>query len=194
MNDKHYGGYPPSPVNINEYLNECADVIRNHQIDMDEEDILNLLQIKYRWPEPSMDVLNQCGVVSTGFFDKNNFIIYERWKRLYDYGFTTLLRNVLDLTGQLRELNEKLLPLRGSDTIANFYLSKGTETRRPSYDPHNHDYNVIVKPIYGSSTWVINGQSQKATPDSVVIVPAFSQHSVIESTEPRLSLTLNLTG
>ena len=32
MNDKHYGGYPPSPVNINEYLNECADVSRHLEV------------------------------------------------------------------------------------------------------------------------------------------------------------------
>tara|TARA_B100000214_G_C23723790_1_gene515540 strand:- start:42 stop:656 length:615 start_codon:yes stop_codon:yes gene_type:complete len=189
-----YGGYKPSPVDNKMHLRECAQIIDDHQIDIDEDRILDLLAIKYRWPEQSMNVLNQSGVVSTGFFDKNNYIIYDMWKDLYDYGFTTLLRNVLDLTSQLRELNKKLLPLRGSDTIANFYLSKGTDTRRPSYDPHSHDYHVVVKPIYGRSTWVINGEQQEAKPGSVVIVPAFSQHSVTVNAEPRLSLTLNLTG
>jgi len=194
-----HGGFIKQPsfhtsVDTQEYLRECAEVITNHQIDIDEEKILDLLQIKYRWPEPALEVINHCGMVSNAFFDVKGYLFYEKWKKLYDLGFTSLLSNVLDLTSQLRELNEKLLVIKGSDTNANFYLSKGTDTRRPSFDPHNHDYNVIVKPIYGKAAWRVNGQVQESDLNSVIVIPAFAEHSVTENPEPRLSLTINLTG
>ena len=40
---------------------------------------------------------------------------------------------------------------------SNFYFSPGTTNKRVSF-PHEHEYNVIVKPIYGNSTWQINGE------------------------------------
>ena len=194
-----HGGFLKQPnltssVDNQEYLTECAELIGEHKIEIDEEKILDLLQIKYRWPEQSLEVINHCGMVSNDFFDVKGYLIYDRWKRLYDLGFTSLLNNVLDLTSQLRDLNNKLLAIKGSETNANFYLSKGTETRRPSFDPHNHDYHVVVKPIYGSCTWVVNGKKHEAVEDSVLVIPAFSEHSVISNKEPRLSLTINLTG
>ena len=50
------------------YLQTASKIISEHEIDIDEEKILDLLQIKYRWPEPSLEVINQCGNVSNGFF------------------------------------------------------------------------------------------------------------------------------
>ena len=123
---------------------------------------------------------------------------YDKWKKLYDNGFATIMFNVLDLTEELRELNEKLMPIRGSHTLANIYFSKGTETRRPSFDAHTHDYNVIVKPIYGKVHWKINGEDfiadPKENPNSVIVIPAYTEHQVVSSKEPKLSLTINLTA
>ena len=42
------------------YLQTASKVISDHEIDIDEEKILDLLQNKYRWPEPSLEVINQC--------------------------------------------------------------------------------------------------------------------------------------
>tara|TARA_B000000532_G_scaffold174378_1_gene141322 strand:- start:179 stop:664 length:486 start_codon:yes stop_codon:yes gene_type:complete len=161
--------------------------------------MLSLLQIKYRWQKDLIHVINHCGVINQDFFDLNDSCInYDRWKKFYDMGFTTLMFNVLDLTEELRELNEKLLPIRGSNTLANFYFSKGTETRRPSFDKHTHDYNVIVKPIYGKVHWKVNGEDiiadPVANPRNLIVVPAYTEHQVVASTEPKLSLTINLTA
>ena len=184
---------PPTP-NFMPYLEGAADIIREHDITLDEDGILDLLQIKYRWPEPSLEVINQCQKKSNGFFDSRGFIYYERWKKLHDLGFTSLLSNVMDLTSELRELDAKLYEYKGSETNANLYLSAGTTTKRPSFDPHNHDYHVIVKPIYGTSTWIIDGQRKEADPSDVIIIPEGSMHSVIDNPEPRLSLTINVSG
>ena len=176
------------------YLEGAAEIIKEHEINLDEEKILDLLQIKYRWPEPALEVINQCQKKSNGFFDSRGYIYYDRWKRLYDLGFTSLLSNIMDLTKELRSLDNKLYEYKGSETNANMYLSSGTTTNRPSFDPHNHDYHVIVKPIYGSCTWVINGQPRKVDTSDVLVIPAGTMHAVVENKEPRLSLTMNLSG
>jgi len=177
-----------------DYLNDAADIIGRHQITLTEEGMLDLLQIKYRWPEPALEVINQVGNTSNGFFDQRKFLIYERWKRLYDLGFTTLMSNVMDLTSELRSLDDKLFEFKGSETNANLYLSAGTTEKRPSFDPHNHDYHVIVKPIYGSCIWIVDGERHTVDPEAVLVLPAGTMHSVVENKEPRLSLTINMSG
>ena len=176
------------------YLQTASKVISDHEIDIDEEKILDLLQNKYRWPEPSLEVINQCGNVSNGFFDSKGYLYYDRWKVLYDLGFTSLLNNIMDLTSDLRELDNKLYKLKGSETNANLYLSHGSEFNRSSFDPHKHEYHVIVKPIYGTCVWEVNGRKQTADPSSVIILPAGTMHAVVENKEPRLSLTINMSG
>ena len=203
MSNQHIFGLTKEQMggayNISEFLNECGNVIANTSINIDEKKMLSLLQIKYRWQKDLIHVINHCGVINQDFFDLNDACInYDRWKKFYDMGFTTLMFNVLDLTEELRELNEKLLPIRGSNTLANFYFSKGTETRRPSFDKHTHDYNVIVKPIYGKVHWKVNGEDiiadPVANPRNLIVVPAHTEHQVVASTEPKLSLTINLTA
>ena len=121
------------------YLETAAKIIGEHEINLTEEGMLDLLQIKYRWPEMAIEVINQCGNTSNGFFDSRKFLIYDRWKRLYDLGFTTLLNNVMDLTSELRSLDNKLFEYKGSETNANLYFTTGTKDKRPSFDPHHHD-------------------------------------------------------
>ena len=201
--NQHAFGMPKDKMggahNIAEFLNDCGNIIANTPINIDEKKMLSLLQIKYRWQKDWIHVINNCGIINEDFFELNGaFINYDRWKKFYDMGFTTLMFNVLDLTEELRELDEKLLYIRGSHTLANFYFSKGTETRRPSFDIHTHDYNVIVKPIYGKVHWKINGEDfiadPKENPNRVIIIPAYTEHQVISSKEPKLSLTFNLTA
>ena len=184
----------PSVPDFMPYLEGAAQIIKEHEITLDEDGILDLLQIKYRWPEPALEVINQCQKKSDGFFDSRGYVYYEKWKRLYDLGFTSLLSNIMDLTAELRSLDDKLFEYKGSETNANMYLSAGTTKHRASFDPHNHDYHVIVKPIYGTCTWLINGKSQEVDPSDVLIIPAGTMHSVVENKEPRLSLTMNLSG
>ena len=176
------------------YLETAAKIIGEHEINLTEEGMLDILQIKYRWPEMAIEFINQCGNTSNGFFDSRKFLIYDRWKRLYDLGFTTLLNNVMDLTSELRSLDNKLFEYKGSETNANLYFTTGTKDKRPSFDPHHHDYHVIVKPIYGTCLWKINDRIEEITPEGVLILPAGTEHSVCSSEEPRLSLTINMSG
>tara|TARA_Y100001937_G_scaffold123022_1_gene185221 strand:+ start:1828 stop:2559 length:732 start_codon:yes stop_codon:yes gene_type:complete len=185
--------------NVSQFLHDCGNVIANIPVNIDEDKMLDLLQIKYRWQKDWVHVINHCGIVNDDFFELNGgYMNYNSWKRYYDMGFTTLLFNILDLTKELRQINEELRPIRGSSTLANFYFSKGTNSRRPSFNVHTHDYNVIVKPIYGKVHWRINGEDFIAdpaqNPNNLIIVPAYTEHQVVASTEPKLSCTFNLTA
>ena len=176
------------------YLRSAEEIIKSHSINLTEEKMLDLLKIKRRWPMGSVETINACGRVSCNYFDINGHFNFLEWKKLYDFGFTSYINDVLDLTEELRSLDEDLIKFKGSATSANLYFSKGSTEHRVSFPPHNHDYHVIVKPIYGSCTWLIDNEVCYVTPDDLIILPCGTMHSVIESTEPRLSLTINLTG
>ena len=53
---------------------------------------------------------------------------------------------------------------------------------------------MIVKPIYGSCIWEVNGRRQTVDPNGIIILPAGTMHAVVENKEPRLSLTINMSG
>ena len=72
-----YQQWRPAVPDVMPYLQEAADFIQSHEINLDQEGILDLLQIKYRWPEPSLEVINQCQKKSNGFFDNRGYIIYD---------------------------------------------------------------------------------------------------------------------
>lgn len=144
------------------------------------------------WNQPSIEIISEYGFNTTvDFFDYKGQFLYDRWKRCYDSGFTTILSNILDLTPQLRELSEKLFPYVGDNLNGNFYFSPGTINNRVSFPPHNHEYNVIIKPIYGNSTWQINDEVFENSTESFII-PAGASHSVRVCTDKKLSLTLNI--
>ena len=182
-------------------LDKIYDIIENHEISLTEDDVLGFLQmhrrwpLKYMWGQPSLEIVPEFTdnhfTTVVDFFDFKGQFLYDRWKRCYDAGFTTIMSNVLDLTPQLRELSEKLFPYMGENVNGNFYFSPGTTNRRVSFPPHEHDYNVIVKPIYGNSTWQINGEVFENSTESFII-PVGASHSVSECSSKKLSLTLNI--
>ena len=179
-------------------LRKIYDIVDNHEISLTEDDIHGFLQMYMRWPlkymsgQPSVEILPEYGGNSKGnFFDHEGIFLYDRWRRCYDAGFTTILSNILDLTPQLRELSDKIFPYVGRHISGNFYFSPGTTNKRVSFPPHDHNYHVVVKPIYGKATWQINGEVFKNSTRSIII-PAGASHSVNECPDKRLSLTLNI--
>ncbi len=177
-----------------EYLENALHVIAQHEINLTEEDVLDLIQIKKRWYlDRGLEAVNECGRVSKDFYNAQGWIEYPMWKRVYDLGYVTQLIDVLDLTRELRELDNKLFDLKGTSTIGNLYFTKGTTNKTPSYFLHNHDYHVIVKPLYGSALWMVGDVTAELSPPDVLMVPSGVEHAVIKCTEPRLSLTLNLS-
>ena len=72
----------------------------------------------------------------------------------------------------------------------NFYFSKPNQIT--SFDSHNHNYDVIVKQIYGESDWVIGDNKFLLKPQKVAIVPKTTNHMVTSKKTKKLSLTINI--
>jgi mannose-6-phosphate isomerase-like protein (cupin superfamily) len=178
-------------------IDELAKEIKNFKINLKEEDLLNLLRNRKRWPirypwgQPSIEIIDNLnkGTVS-GFFNADNYIDFDKWHQSYEKGFTSILSNVLDLNNDLRKINKLLNDKIGKDINANFYLSRGGQA--PSFLSHTHEYPVIVKQIYGTGYWKINNKELILKPQEVVVLPKNSSHQVYKVLDKKLSLTINI--
>jgi len=180
------------------HLIDALKIVNDHHISLTENDVFDLLKIKRRWPlrttwdSPSVEIISETNHNSIlEFYNWKGEFMYDKWKQLYDLGFTTIISNVLDLTSELRELDKKLSEHIGNYLHANFYFSPGTDKRRVSFGPHKHEYHVIVKPIYGKSTWHL-GNEKFETNGEAFFVPMETMHCVTKCSDKKLSLTINL--
>jgi mannose-6-phosphate isomerase-like protein (cupin superfamily) len=195
---------------------DMYNIVNDAEINITEEDILNFLQIEYRWPyvyyhdmesprpnNPDVfgfDCPVQClthkGRVNySEFYNKDGKFIYDEWKKLYDLGFTFMLCDVMDLTPELRDLRKKLRDYTGRTISGNFYLTNGESKNHRSnvsWPPHDHHYSVAVKVIYGSTKWIIGSDEKDFSAGETILIPSETTHTVVECTEKRLSLTVNL--
>ena len=178
-------------------LFEVEKVVQSVDINLNEKDIFNFLKIKRRWPyrypwgQPSIEILSEKETLeSKEFFGVDSYFIFEQWQRYYDLGFTTIISNVMDLNDDLRTLNKKLTDHTGVSINANFYFSK--PGRRASFENHTHEYDVIVKQIYGKSHWIVNDKEFILKPKDTCIIPKNVYHQVINKNENKLSLTINI--
>jgi mannose-6-phosphate isomerase-like protein (cupin superfamily) len=184
----------PFPEYDMEYLQRAANVVQAHDVSFTDEQLFDLMKIKHRWPKGSVEVINQAARTSDRFYCEDRFLIFNEWKKLYDLGFTSILCNVMDLTQQLRDLDEKLLAVKGSYTNANLYLSNGSKEHRVSFPQHKHDYHVVVKGIYGKTIWQIGEKVVTLNPGEIFVLPVDTPHAVVETPDPRLTLTINVSG
>ena len=173
------------------YIEECCHIIGNHKLSLSEEDVLNFIQIRRRWSVGTLSVINHATNNTNYLYENDGFLNYPKVKRMYDLGFTLQIPHILDLNSDLRELNEKLFDVRGCDTIGNFYFSRGTADI-PSFPPHKHNYNAVVKSLYGSAEWVVGDDKFVTEPGDIVLIPSQCMHAVICGENPRLSITFNL--
>jgi quercetin dioxygenase-like cupin family protein len=173
--------------------------IKNIKINISEEDVLSFLKIRKRWPvkyltnQPSIEIIDNLGNNDFGnslFFDSEGYLIYDKWLEIYNLGYTTIMSNVLDLHKDLRNLQKYLNNSFGKRMNGNFYFSKGGQL--PSFILHNHEYDVIVKQIYGTGHWILNNNELVLQEQNTLVIPAQSNHQVYKITDKKLSLTINL--
>jgi mannose-6-phosphate isomerase-like protein (cupin superfamily) len=176
---------------------ELKEILQNQKINITENDVLEYLQITNRWPyrypwgQASVEIISNINhKKDTYFFNVKGEFIYEKWKELYDKGFTTIISNILDLHPDLRKIKKEFFNILGINVCGNFYFSKVGQ--KPSFDSHLHDYDVLVKQIYGESEWNIKDQKNIVKPNDVIILPKGTLHSVIGKTTNKLSLTINI--
>mgnify|MGYP001172406363 FL=1 len=179
---------------------ELKNNIALYEIDLNEQSLFDLMKIKTRWPFvyqnteiKSVEIITETGAQTSNFFDVSRrgiFLNFEKWHEYYDRGFTSILSNVFDLTKDLRFLERELINVTGMECLGNFYVSK--PGRKPSFDKHAHDYNVIVKQIYGTAKWILGDEEIILQPQETIHIPKGMPHAVIDSDEKRLSLTINI--
>ena len=154
------------------------------------------MKIRNRWVKyldipPVLNVTQWRNNYWGEFYDDSGLFLFDQWKKTYDLGFTSILTDVTDLTSDLRDLEDKIRKFSGTRGNANLYLSKGSENHRVSFDEHMHDYDVIVKMIYGKSLWKI-GNEYVEMENNTFLIPAHTSHCVVECKGKKLSLTINL--
>jgi len=175
------------------------NIIIDHKINLKNADVLNFLKVRRRWPhsypwgQPAIEIITNKGesVNHYDLFKHDGFINFDIFKSYYDEGFTAIISNVLDLTAELRSLERKLTLGFGSPINANFYISKGNKTQTASFPAHEHEYEVIVKQLHGSSDWLVGGKSLVTHKNDVIVIPTGTQHQVVTVPEERLSLSIN---
>jgi hypothetical protein len=180
------------------FLNNLKEIIENTNIDISEEDIFNFLKIKYRWVykypwgQHSVEFIDLNGHNNCeDLFTISGFLNFENWLYKYNLGFSSIISNVFDLNEDLRNLDKKIYDEFGKKVNANFYINKGFN-KKPSFDHHNHEYDVIVKQIYGETEWKLNENFISMKKNNVLVIPKFTNHSVIKNNTKKLSLTINL--
>ena len=196
-------------------LERCKTVIENYKINITEDDVFQFLKIRKRWPVryretniPSVEVITQGHSVEQHNYicGPDNFLDFNLVMKYYNLGYTILLSDVLDLTEELRSLENKLIDMTGNFPIhANFYFGKAVKDIRPSFEYHAHDYNIVSKQIYGTNYWVINDEQITVEKNKAITIPKNTNHMVYHSEiktkiskgnylqdTRRLSLTINL--
>jgi len=78
-----------------------------------------------------------------------------------------------------------------------FSVSKGLTSNLNSlfdlsFKKHSHPYAVIIKNIYGDSTWIINKKKYKLNNQNVFVIDKNIDHEVVSIETPKLSMTINL--
>lgn len=185
-------------------FNKIIDWLENLEINLTEEDILEKLQQRRRWPKKylhtddfgSLELISYFSslthtVFRDDLFDGGGYLDYYKFRRYYDNGFTFMLVDILDLSPELRKINDYFQDNFGTQVQGNFYINGNKAEGHPSFESHDHNYDVFVKHIYGWSKWVIDGRELTVKAGDVVALPAGTMHKVVENSEKRLSLTIN---
>ena len=180
-------------------LNNLSNLVKEYPINLTEQDIFNFLKIERRWPhrdifnEPTVQIIsNTFEVVDKDFYKGTGYLDFEKWKNYYDNGFTTILTNVLDLTEELRNLQNKLKYIIGNNVPSNFIFSKGNSDNVPHTMEHNQDYDIIIKQIYGTGYWSIDKKENIIQNGESLIINKRIYRKNFKINNLNLSLMLNL--
>jgi len=163
---------------------------------LSEETIFEKFEDIHRWPyeylfgQPTVEIigLDRMSLFVSGSYIENAYVDKNLVKKYYDEGYTIIISRVNYLTKELRNYNQMIKKYHKNINI-NLYMSKGKKII--SFPLHKHDYNVLVKNIKGSSTWIKEKDTVLLENQNVLCIPKFTNHQVIEIHKPKISLTCN---
>jgi len=191
---------------INDNYLRIEEWLTQTKISITEEEILNFLKIKKRWPKEfyhqnicsSIAIINYFGwntnlIYRDGMlFDGNGYLDYDKFINYYNQGFSFMLIDILDLTDELRNIQSFFELEFGTSVKGNLYINGNLTSGNNSFDNHQHDYDVFVKQLYGSADWLVNNSSLSLTQNDTICIPKFTNHSVTKRSKKRASLTIDL--
>ena len=80
------------------FYNNLSYKVKNTAIYISEQQVLDFLKIKHRWPlnypsgQPSVEIISNNGDMRrVPFFDAFGYLDYDKWKHFYDLGYTTVV-------------------------------------------------------------------------------------------------------
>ena len=83
-------------------LEKVEEIVKSVSIDLKENDIFNILKNRKRWPyrypwgQASIEIIAENEyLVSDLFFKSDGYFDFERWKKFYDLGFTSIISKII---------------------------------------------------------------------------------------------------
>ena len=175
---------------------EFINKLQNLTVNITEDNILERLLDRKRWPkhylsgQPSIEAILEDGTKHQNFFDNDGYLLSEKCIECYEEGHTLILSAIGGISKDVWIIQQLLNTQFQTDININIYMGNGKKSI--SFDKHQHDYSVIVKNIYGESTWMIDGEEKKLKDQNVIWFEKNTDHQVLEILSPKLSLTCNI--
>jgi len=173
------------------------DFLKSKKINLTEENILDRLLDRYRWPkiypiynQPSIEAIREDGEKDQDFFWKDDYLDSEKCIKRYEEGYTLIFSKVNGFCKDTWIFHQLLFNTFKKECNCNFYFGNGKKS--VSFDKHNHYYPVIVKNIFGESKWIIDEKEIILKDQDCIGFDEFIDHQVVEINSPKLSMTCNI--
>ena len=173
-----------------------TDIIKECRIKLKEQDIMERLEDRNRWPrrypwgQPSVEAINTNGLTHQYFFERDNYLNYPECIKCYEEGQTLILSDVGHFNKEISSIQKQLNEFFKKKINCNFYFGKGS--KGVSFKAHSHNYAVIIKNIYGESNWIIDDKEYILDKQDALFIDKNKRHEVVSIKKPKLSMTINL--
>ena len=170
--------------------------ISEMDVNIKEQDILDRLDDRFRWPktypwgQPTVEVIQEDGGQHQDFFWEDGYIDSDKCIKYYQDGYTLIISKIGFLHKEARKVKNELDNFFHFNINCNFYF--GTGRKSISFPSHAHNYDVLIKNIYGSSVWLLNNKKTTLDRQRVFYLSKGTKHVVTKITDKKLSMTCNL--
>jgi hypothetical protein len=177
-------------------IKSLVRTISDMDVNIKEQDILDRLDDRFRWPktypwgQPTVEVIKEDRRSYQDFFLEDGYIDSNKCIKYYQDGYTLIISKIGFLHKEARKVKNELDNFFHFNINCNFYF--GTGKKSTSFSSHAHNYDVLIKNIYGSSVWLLNNKETTLDGQRVFYLPKGTKHRVTKITDKKLSMTCNL--
>jgi hypothetical protein len=177
-------------------MNDFVDKIKNYQINITEDMMLERLADRTRWPiwyqwnQPTLQIIENGEIKTPDYYKTDSYIDSKKVIDYYNQGYTLVLAHVNYLFKDINSISDILSEYFKKEININAYFGKGTKT--VSFLKHKHNYPVLVKSVFGSSEWIIDKKNVNLNNQDVIYFNTGIDHEVTKIHSTKLSLTCNL--